>query len=333
MVDLSVIVPIYNLESFLEDCLCSLVKQNSKYSYEVICINDGSTDRSGEILQSYANEYPKIVRVFNKENEGVSAARNFGISNSLGKYLTFVDGDDWVSEQMVDLSLNLLQSNNYDIAISDTIHVFNDNKIVVEEKIKHFVFNTENHACGKVFKKSLIDKYNLEFPRGIKIGEDLSFTFSYLLICNSYTKTKDPYYYYRRNRSGSIMSNRKQSKYKDIYRACNNLIEFAKKNHKYTLYKEEIEYIFIKNIIVRTLPKIIKNEFPYYKKIKLNIKEQVTFIEQFFPNWKNNQYFRKDVEGYFVEKLGVNYIKNLNGIITGNLFYIFFIAFDRLFKK
>ncbi|MCM2974425.1 glycosyltransferase [Priestia aryabhattai] len=329
MVELSVIIPVYNLEEFLEQCLDSLVTQKSKYTYEVICVNDGSTDRSGEILQNYATKYPDVIRVFTKENEGVSVARNFGIKNSSGKYLTFVDGDDWVSEEMVELSVHTFENNDVDIVISNTVHVFNEKKILVKEEIGNLVFNTENHACGKIFKKSLIEKYNLKFPIGVRVGEDFSFTFSYLLVCNDYIKLNTPFYFYRRSRVGSVMSERNSLKYKDIYKACEELMDFAKVNYKYTEYKDELEYLLIKNIIVRILPKVLKSEFPHYVKTKIGLQESALFIERYFPNWDRNKYFKNDIEGYFVKKIGANYIKNLTKVFEGKLFYVFLIMLDK----
>lgn len=333
VVDLSIIVPIYNLESFLEQCLGSLVRQNTKYNYEVICVNDGSQDQSQIILERFQNKYPSIIRIFQNENEGVSIARNFGISKSIGKYITFVDGDDWVKETMVEDCLTAIYESDLDLLITDGIHVFDNKTEVVKEEVEAFVFNTENHVCGKVFKKSILEKYELLFPKGVKVGEDFTFTFSYLMLINSYLKINAPFYYYRRNRPGSVMSNRKKLTYKDIFNACNALVDFSQEHSKYEQHRENIEYVFIKNVIVRMLPKIIYKYFPNYLKIKSEVNEQQRFMNSHFPNWLDNKHFQNDLEGYFTEKLGDRYIHYLEKITKGNYIYFFCIFLNKIKKK
>ncbi|MGD7007036.1 glycosyltransferase family 2 protein [Metabacillus sp. 84] len=323
--DLSIIIPVFNLEDFLHECLETLINQKpTSVSYEVICVNDGSTDSSKHILDNFAQKYPKLIKVFHKNNSGVSSARNYGLKNSSGKYVTFVDGDDWVSENFVNALTESIDTDS-DIAIFNTVHSFNEKEIIVDEKIDRLLFNTENHACGKTFKRELIEKYNLRFPEDVKIGEDLSFTFSYLLVIKKYMKINEPLYFYRRERVGSAMSNRTNKSYLDIFKACNYVLDFSRENNLFLLFCDEIEYVLIKNIIVRTFPKIVLKEFPNYFILKKYIRLQFNYMEKNFPNWEKNKYYQLDVEKYFIGKLGKRYRLIIRGLSKGKLYYIILI--------
>ena len=104
-IDLSIIVPVYNAENFLRKCMDSIVGQKTKYNFEVIAVNDGSNDNSLDILREYEEKY-NFFRVITQENGGSAKARNNGINNSKGKYLSFVDSDDFIEESFVEIMVN-----------------------------------------------------------------------------------------------------------------------------------------------------------------------------------------------------------------------------------
>ena len=115
MVKVSIIVPVYNVEKYLSKCLESLINQTLK-DIEIICVNDGSTDNSLSILKEYANKDSRI-KIIDKQNEGVSVARNTGIEVATGEYLIFVDSDDYLVENACEKALNTIEHNNSDICI------------------------------------------------------------------------------------------------------------------------------------------------------------------------------------------------------------------------
>ena len=118
-VSVSVIVPVYNSEKFLSRCLDSIVAQ--KGSFEIIAVNDGSTDKSGQILEAYAQKYKNII-VVNQENKGVSAARNQGMAKADGKYITFVDSDDWLEPDALARAVSILRQDSPDIMMCMTMN-------------------------------------------------------------------------------------------------------------------------------------------------------------------------------------------------------------------
>ena len=114
MIEISIIVPVFNVEKFLTRCLDSLINQNSYENYEIILIDDGSTDNSGKICDEYAEKFKKI-KVIHKKNEGVSKARNLGINNAKGEYITFVDSDDFVENNMLINFHNIIKTKKDDL--------------------------------------------------------------------------------------------------------------------------------------------------------------------------------------------------------------------------
>lgn len=178
----SIIVPIYNTETYLRKCIDSLLNQTYKY-IEIILVNDGSTDSSFSICQEYANKYANVM-VINQRNRGVSAARNVGISESSGKYLTFVDSDDVLSTDAVEIMHNLIlekkvdvvsasmaaEKNMIDSRAENTYNIFSG-----EEAVLWSIKSISLSVCAKLFKKQSIQ--GLCFDETRKINEDGYFVF------------------------------------------------------------------------------------------------------------------------------------------------------------
>ena len=117
--EVSIIIPCYNVEKFIKDCLESVINQTFK-NIEIICINDGSTDSTPEILKKYSNIDNRII-VVNQKNKGLSGARNSGINVSCGKYLMFLDSDDWIDTDYIEKMYNAIKKNDCEIAVSTII--------------------------------------------------------------------------------------------------------------------------------------------------------------------------------------------------------------------
>ncbi|MBR6126526.1 glycosyltransferase family 2 protein, partial [bacterium] len=128
MAKVSIIIPVYNVEEYLEQCLES-VKNQTYTDLEVLCINDGSTDNSLEILNRYAHEDSRFM-VFSQENLGVSAARNKGIDLSTGEYILFLDPDDWWSEDIVEKAVNKIEAENSEVVIFCSYYYKRGNELV-----------------------------------------------------------------------------------------------------------------------------------------------------------------------------------------------------------
>lgn len=191
---LSIIVPVYNLEKYIATTLDSLLNINCSFDYEIVVINDGSTDQSEKIVKKY-REKRKCIRLYTIENKGVSNARNFGISKAMGKYITFIDGDDTVYPDFFEVAVNELENGHYDF-VQGNFEIIENNRILMQQHVnqdliidkkyelfKHFFYPHKkiihNTVWGKVYKSELLK--NTYFDKTLKVAEDQKYIFDLLL--------------------------------------------------------------------------------------------------------------------------------------------------------
>lgn len=293
MTKVSIIVPVYNVEKYLKKCLDSLVNQTFK-DYEIIVVNDGSTDDSENIIMKYQSEYSKLIKYIKKQNGGLSDARNKGIKTAEGKYIMFVDSDDYITQDMVEKLYSAIIKEDSDMAICNYIRVN-----FKGENIKNYNYNfgTTNvfdnpkillnkpAAWNKIYKKTLFD--NMMYDKG-KYYEDIRLTTKLYLKCNKIAFIDDFCYYYI-ERANSIMQDKNIDRNFEIVDALKSIIDFYKKEAKYDIFKEEIEFIMIDNIIISTFVRIICCSKSYSKYLK----DYLNFINQYFPNYKKNKYIKE----------------------------------------
>lgn len=238
MSKISIIVPVYNTEKYLSKCLNSLIKQTYK-DIEIIVVNDGSKDKSLEIAKKIAKQDNRI-KVFNKENGGLSSARNFGIEKASGEYIGFVDSDDYIKENMFEILYNMIKEANAKIAICGW-YLVEDNQIrTCNFKCKKLVLNDEqaidmllnhvsfdNFACNKLFHRALFK--DVIFPVG-ELLEDLSTIYKLIHEAKVIVVDSNPLYYYVLH-SNSITSNLYKQVNPDSFKVFEN-----RKNSLLSLY-------------------------------------------------------------------------------------------------
>lgn len=204
-IKVSIIVPVYNVELYLEKCLLSLVNQTLK-QIEILVINDGSKDDSQKIINEFQQKYPTKIFGFSKENGGLSDARNFGIDRAKGEYFGFVDSDDYVSETMFEEMYNLAKKHNAEMAICNIQKVNEEGnitqkltqlpgfseEIVLEDHLSVFS-DISYFACNKIFKRDLFNEKR--FKKGIYF-EDIELIPQLLLECNVLAFTPNFHYQY-----------------------------------------------------------------------------------------------------------------------------------------
>jgi glycosyltransferase involved in cell wall biosynthesis len=211
MCEISIIVPVYKVEKYLKKCVDSILAQTFT-DFELILVDDGSPDDSGKICEEYAEKDAR-VRVLHKENGGLSSARNAGIEVAKGKYLGFIDSDDYIAEDMYQTLYDLLNDYDADMSVVGMIDVYENRETMVKDNKKIEVLDQKKaiqavldstgvyaYAVNKLYKKTLF--YDIRYPVG-KIVEDAFIIMDLLLQCNKIvTTTEQKYYYYRR--TGSI---------------------------------------------------------------------------------------------------------------------------------
>jgi glycosyltransferase, group 2 family len=229
---ISVIIPVYNVEDYLHYAIESLEKQTYK-NFEVILVNDGSTDDSGKLCDEYSEKYSNIS-VFHKENGGLSDARNFGVQQAKGEFITFLDPDDYLEEYSLELLAGIQEMHDCDIVstrvkATELYNVYSNHSLT-EEDIKNVIVMDRDvfleeafydkvatvSACGKLYRKNILE---IPFPKG-RIYEDLYIVSEHVAKANKIVHTPlQIYNYYKRQ--GSIVNSKFTSKQYDFFEAIN----------------------------------------------------------------------------------------------------------------
>lgn len=239
MSKVSIIVPVYNVEKYLRKCIDSLINQTLK-DIEIICINDGSTDKSLEILKEYKNRDSRII-LLNQENSGQSVARNRGIEIVKGEYLGFVDPDDWIDLDYYEKLYNAASTNDTDIAVGGIIRVtgikkkkflnFEKETLTDNTKLKFELCDVpeKSYIWNKIYKTQKLKEINLKFEEG-RIFEDCIFTPQALFFLGKMVTVPNTYYYYLR-RNNSTVKQRSQKANADSIYAHKKASEFIKEHN------------------------------------------------------------------------------------------------------
>lgn len=278
---ISIIVPIYNTEKYLVRCLDSLINQTYK-NIEILCINDGSTDNSLNILNEYATKDKRII-VINQTNSGAATARNNGLDNATGQFLMFCDSDDYYEPDMCQKMINAILSYNVDLVMCDCKYIKEEyftttrtQKDIKYHNLKLIGFHSINKnnydiinviLWNKIFKTSLVEKYHISFP-DVYEHDDASFILKYLAISSSYYGLNEILYNYNISNPNSLMEN--------LYRKNNQ-------NHFDFLYAyNDVTLFMLKTPII---PKEITKK---YKEIYINI---IKYWGSFLDNSNKIQMF------------------------------------------
>lgn len=291
MKKVSIIVPAYNIEKYIKKCIESLINQTYK-NIEILIINDGSTDKTKEIALSFEKK-DKRVKVLTKKNGGLSDARNYGLSRASGAYILFIDGDDYIKNDTIEKLINKIDDN--DIISFNYITLNNNKETLVPSKNKS-KDNTINYilgqpsACTKMYKRTFLIENKIQFDKNI-LYEDLAIIPSLACLTRK-IKIIDDYYYYYVIRNSSIIHNKLFSPKKDDkFIAISNLIDRFKKYGKFDEYKNELEYITVKNLIVVYGTELLEFSSSIYKNRFDNV---INFLDVNFPNYKENRYLKND---------------------------------------
>lgn len=256
MPKVSVIIPVFNVENYLERCLKSVINQNFK-NIEIIIINDGSTDKSFDICKQFAESDKRIILISQK-NRGVSAARNAGINISTGKYLSFVDSDDFIAPDMIEFLVNNLEKNDVDIATCGMYdcYIQNNNKIKkicnknknnygiinLREALQEIFINgkVSLFIYDKLYKRELFN--NLRFSENI-IYEDAEIMPKIITRASKIFYNFAPKYYYLRHEN-SLTSSKFNLRDLDIIKISKKNFEFIKNNYNFALKQAEFRFFW-----------------------------------------------------------------------------------------
>ncbi|MCR8635389.1 glycosyltransferase [Paenibacillus radicis (ex Xue et al. 2023)] len=306
MYKVSVIIPVYNADAYISECIESLLNQTLQ-ECEFIFINDGSTDNSRQIIESYMNSSTRI-KLINQANQGVSIARNRGLQIAAGEYTGFVDADDYIKPDMYETLYNAAKQGDCDVVISNFEgeldghrvsykYLFPDNVVLprayIEEEMLPYFIKTDNlnTACNKIYRQQIIKEHNLSFPEKVALGEDGMFNmlfFSYALNM----KYIDYSGYYYREVAGSATRNLME---KDYFERALEVFKLELPEI-HTGKLDRVKLYRLKSIkLIRSVMSYIHIYFIPSKEISFN--QRYTYVK----NMISNKYVRDALSVYYSE--------------------------------
>lgn len=293
MKKVSIIVPVYNVEKYLKRCLDSLINQSID-NYEIILVNDGSLDRSQDIIDEYVKKYSKKIKAFRKENGGQASARNFGIANAEGEYLGFVDSDDYIDLNMFEKMYDMAVENNADI-VTCNYKIFNEStqetenydlKVDNQNIVRDFIIK-QPAIWNKLVKRKIFVENNLKFPEGI-IYEDYALT-PLIAPLGKIVHTNEHLYYYVVRDNSTMTQKKFNKKFHDIITATIFLYKHFKNNQIYDKYYQEYEYLIICNLLRDNYIRLRS-----LKEAEYILNEAMDWIHDNIPKWYQNNYYKQN---------------------------------------
>ena len=284
---ISIIVPVYKAEAYLHRCVDSILLQSFQ-DFEVLLIDDGSPDKSGEICDEYAKKDSR-VRVFHKENGGVSSVRNLGLDKAVGEWISFVDSDDYLKLNALDVAMchiNKLRDANIDMLQFSYSRVTIDGNIVLEDAQKTELLDSisyikENKCIYAVWcnliKKSIIENYRIRFVDDVKLAEDQLFIMECMYRSKNIIRIPDLLYMY----SDIPNSASNASKDADILYSCKVLLNYRAKRNVYEFHINEVFFYFLIYLLKNnsTDINILKELYVSYN---INIDSKMSFVNKLF---------------------------------------------------
>ncbi len=297
MKKISCIIPIYNVENYIEKCIMSIENQYTD-DIEIIAVNDGTPDHSIDKIKSFPN-----VTIINKANGGLSSARNEGIKHANGEYIWFIDGDDYIEDGAIKKLIDVIDKNASDVILFNYYKELDDKKTSIIENINNYdkdrrlFINTS--ACTKLFKRDFWNKNKLQFHEGI-IYEDLALIPYVMLLTDEIAHLDDCLYTYV-TRNNSIMKTKKFSTKKDDkFVALDDLKKYLTEKNIYYDNKEQYIYLTIRHLLIVYSTEIVE----YGKDIYVKRFDDVNkVLNELDSNWINNKYL---IEQSFLKRTFVN---------------------------
>lgn len=212
-IKISVIIPVYNAEKYISQCIDSLLGQTLYYDCEFIFVNDGSTDQSAKILESYKKKDSRVI-IIHQQNMGVSMARNHGLEKASGEYIGFVDADDYIEKDMFENLYKMAKLHNSDVVVLNYQSEMEGKKVTsnypfrketildkdyIEQNVLPFLISSDsfNTVCTKIYRNKIIQENNILFPKNVPLGEDGIFNITFFCYASSMIYLKEAGYHYR----------------------------------------------------------------------------------------------------------------------------------------
>lgn len=296
MTKISVIIPVYNVENYLKKCIQSILAQDFS-EYEIILVDDGSTDGSGKICDEYSQKYSQI-KTIHQNNKGLGGARNRGIEEACGDYLLFVDSDDSIKENMLSYLYNIALDNNSDLVLFGMDYFDEDDNLIetkrpsnsgirnIDSDERAFVFSVDPYAWNKLYKRDIFIKNNIRYPERIWY-EDLCVTPKIMLCAGNVTITDRVFYNYLQ-RKNSIMHVKNADRNSDMLKVVSDILDFYRNKGAFEKYYDQLCLLTVMHVMVLCTLRVATVDIHHPL-----LKQFYDFTLNNFPNFKKNRYVKE----------------------------------------
>lgn len=335
---ISIIIPVYNAENYINKCLDSILAQTYK-KFEIICIDDGSTDNSANIINRYSEQNANL-KFIQQNNTGASAARNLGLRQASGEYIMFIDADDYIEQNMLEEMIKEAQISKFDYVVCGLCadYMNNDdelikstkyqlkprrlygNRIIANNILDLFENEKINGPCCKLIKKNVIYKYNINMPENIYLQEDLYFNVKVLSVIKSMSVISEPYYHYICRNVESVTKKYYEKKLEMLSFVNKEVIEYVSDRIDDTRKLQVIYYLYVKNLYSSFID-LFHIDCKKSKKEKIDYIASTIKTKEFYTNIK------------LANKNGIKYKVLLYIMKTKNKYIIYYICKILFFLK
>lgn len=278
----SVIVPFYNVQDYIDKCLASL-KQQTLQEIEFILVDDGSPDNSIDIAKKYLDD--TRFKLYQKPNGGLSDARNYGMKQASGEYIAFLDSDDYVDSTMYQELYEKAKQKDADLVECDFIWEYPDKEELDETSVKdNLLVDIRVVAWNKLYRKSLIDNLEIEFMNKVQY-EDVNWCYKVIPYVTTFASVHKPFVHYIQR--GNSISNTQNEKVRDIFIVLQDTLDYYKEKNLYEQYKDKLEYLYIRYLLGSSFKRILG--ISDKKRRKEILLESWNILNTKFPNWKQNK--------------------------------------------
>jgi len=310
-IKVSIIIPIYNVEAYIADCINSLLNQTLQ-EIEIIAVDDRGADQSIDIVRNIQTSHPRgnVIKIVQMpQNSRAGMARNAGIDHSQGTYIGFVDSDDWVEPDMFEELYNTAIKEDSDVCFSNAIKEDSDGKTFIlshpqiesgeltPQKKSRMLVEYVTAFWTAIYKRSLWNDNNIRFPK--EKYEDIFIAPLVIIYAHKFSYIKKNFYHYV-IRENSICTTVDDTKYQHKIQIFNKLITLLKDRNLYEKFKNEIDYIYIKKAyLIALLNYVVNSEKPQIKTIS-SIRDEVNKI---IPDYRSNKYYKKNFTVRIIDML------------------------------
>lgn len=291
MKKISIIVPVYNREKQIQRCIDSLVNQTYE-NIQIILVNDGSKDRSKEIIDMNQKKHPDKIIAIHTENQGVSMARNEGIQVAQGDYIGFVDSDDYVDKEMFCKLIEKAEQDDYDMVACNTWALYPKKKVLIDSSIhdhqstSQLLISAYAVLWNKIYKRELIQ--SLRFKKDVWY-EDVLFLYEVYPHLKKVGRVEEALYYYVQN-EGSITYTYNEKLYQ-LIENMDDILQYYHNNHYYDLYRKELEYSYVRYLYGTFIKRLAKSKD--FERFKEGCKIVIDKVNEAFPEYRKNLYINQ----------------------------------------